>query len=577
MVVLDLEIFKHDWMMVWLDTDTKKFYHIVNDKEKLHKFYDKYKSTLLVGYNIRNYDKYILQGILCGFDPYKISDWIINKELKGYQYSKLLNNYPVFLYDCSVVFKSLKQCEAFMGHDIRETSVPFDIDRKLTEQEIKETLKYCKHDVSETFEVFMETTNEYLSHVGLVKEFDLPFNAISKTKAQISAMILGAQKHIWDDEFDIQFPDTLRLGRYEWLKDYYDNWSNNSKDYGEMELKTTVGGIPHVYGIGGLHGSIDKYYGEGYYLMADVASFYPAIMIEYDFLSRNVRQPKKFTNIRDERVIMKRNKDKRQQPRKIVLNSTYGASKDQYNNLFDPRNANNVCIAGQLLLTDLIDKLEDHCQLIQSNTDGVLVKLFRKEDKDKIIGICNEWSKRTRMDLEFDEYVKVIQSNVNNYIILDADGNCKRKGAIVKKLSKLDYDLPIVNEAVVNYFTKGIPVEDTVLGCNELIKFQKIVKISSKYEYAFKEDFTESCVVLDSKTYRGHVLNEKVHRVFASLHNADGMLYKKSKSKTTLDKTPSTPEKCFIINDNVLNMPIPDRLDKSWYIDEAKKRIENFV
>lgn len=302
---------------------------------------------------------------MCGFDPYKISDWIINKELKGYQYSKLLNNYPVFLYDCSVLFKSLKQCEAFMGHDIRETSVPFDIDRKLTEQEIKETLKYCKHDVSETFEVFMETTNEYLSHVGLIKEFDLPFNAISKTKAQISAMILGAQKRVWDDEFDIQFPDTLQLGRYEWLKDYYDNWSKNSKDYGEMELKTTVGGIPHVYGIGGLHGSIDKYYGEGYYLMADVASFYPAIMIEYDFLSRNVRQPKKFTNIRDERVIMKRNKDKRQQPRKIVLNSTFGASKDQYNNLFDPRNANNVCIAGQLLLTDLIDKLEDHCQLIQ--------------------------------------------------------------------------------------------------------------------------------------------------------------------------------------------------------------------
>ena len=263
----------------------------------------------------------------------------------------------------------------------------------------------------------METTNEYLSHVGLIKEFDLPFNAISKTKAQISAMILGAQKRVWDDEFDIQFPDTLQLGRYEWLKDHYYNWSKNSKDYGEMEIKTTVGGIPHVYGIGGLHGSIDKYYGEGYYLMADVASFYPAIMIEYDFLSRNVRQPKKFTNIRDERVIMKRNNDERQQPRKIVLNSTFGASKDQYNNLFDPRNANNVCIAGQFLLTDLIDKLEDHCQLVQSNTDGILVKLFRKEDKEKIIGICNEWSKRTRMELEFDEYVKVIQSNVNNYIV----------------------------------------------------------------------------------------------------------------------------------------------------------------
>ena len=61
----------------------------------------------------------------------------------------------------------------------------------------------------------------------------------------------------------------------------------------------------------------------------------------------------------------KQNKDKRQQPRKIVLNSTFGASKDVYNKLYDPLQANNICITGQLLLTDLIEKLENHCQLIQ--------------------------------------------------------------------------------------------------------------------------------------------------------------------------------------------------------------------
>ena len=122
------------------------------------------------------------------------------------------------------------------------------------------------------------------------------------------------------------------------------------------------------------------------------------------------------------------------------MNGTFGASKDQYNNLYDPLQANNICIAGQLLLADLLDKLDGKCQLIQSNTDGVLLKLFNRSDKEMILDICGEWSRRTRMELEFDEYVKVIQSDVNNYIIVpdgelyDAKGKerFKRKGAFVK-------------------------------------------------------------------------------------------------------------------------------------------------
>ena len=54
-----------------------------------------------------------------------------------------------------------------------------------------------------------------------------------------------------------------------------------------------------------------------------------------------------------------------QAPLKIILNSTYGAMKDKYNPMYDPRQANNVCVFGQLLLLDLIEHLEGHCDLIQ--------------------------------------------------------------------------------------------------------------------------------------------------------------------------------------------------------------------
>ena len=594
MIVYDFEIFKYDWLVCWLDTDTRKFHKIVNDRNKLRKFYEYYKNTIWIGYNSRNYDQWVCKAILCGFNPYEMSTWIIEKEQKGYAFSRLSNNYPINNYDCTVGFRSLKELEAFMGHDIRETTVPFDIDRKLTKEELEETIKYCMHDVKETFEVFCNTLEEFESHIGLIQEFRLGLKNISKTKAQLSAMILGASKPAIDrnDEFCLDIPDTLRLGQYEWIRHWYEHWAKNVKDYSQMSLDATINGVPHTFGIGGLHGAIKNYYGTGYYLMADVGSYYPAMMIEYNWLSRNVKDPSKYRTIRDERLVMKAKKDPRQKPRKIVLNSTFGASKDKYNQLYDPRMANNICVGGQLFLVDLLDKLDGKCDLIQSNTDGILLKLHRLEDKDKIIGICNEWCKRTRMEMEYDMYTKVIQRDVNNYILVDEKGNVKRKGAVVKKLSPLDNDLPIVNKAVVDYFVYGIPVETTVMGSENLIDFQKITKVSGKYDFAFLEHsggrmFKFEKTVVDKKSISGYKraieekygtkMNEKVHRCFATIEQNCGALYKKHKGKTTLDKTAATPEHCRVINENVLDMPIPEWLDRGWYINLAKQKISEFL
>lgn len=101
----------------------------------------------------------------------------------------------------------------------------------------------------------------------------------------------------------------------------------------------------------------------------DANSFYPALMIEYNFLSRSVADPNKYRQIRDERIRLKKEKNPMQAPYKIVLNSAYGAMKDKYNVLYDPRQANNVCVGGQLLLLDLIEKLEPHCKIIQSTEE----------------------------------------------------------------------------------------------------------------------------------------------------------------------------------------------------------------
>lgn len=574
MIIWDMEVFKYDWLICWLDTETRKVHSIVNDKVKFEKFYEYYKDRVWVGYNSRNYDQWIAKALLCDFSPYAMNNWIIKDDKKGHEFSALLYKFPILNYDCSgsqiTLNRSLKELEGFMGHEIKESSVPFDIDRKLTPKEIEEVVMYCKHDVMETFEVFMQTIEDYESHIGLLQEFKLDISYISKTKAQLSAVILGANRKQFDDEFDISIPNTLQLGHYEYLRYWYMEWATEVKDYDKMSLKTDIAGVPHIFAIGGLHGSIDNHIGEGLYLMADVASYYPALMIEYAFLSRTISNPTKFRQIRDERLRMKAIRDKRQNPRKIVLNGTYGASKDKYNQLYDPLQANNVCIGGQLLLTDLVEKVENDCQLIQTNTDGIMVKVHTREDIEKIKSICKGWETRTKMDLEFDVYTKVFQKDVNNYIIIpdgelyDSKGKerFKRKGAWAKQLSPLDNNLPIVNKALVDYFVHGTKPEVTIGNAKDLIDFQIITKVGRKYEYAY---------------HNNRILKERVNRCFASNNKLDSTLYKKKPSKVKLDKVANAPDFMFIDNSNILGKSIPKQLDKQWYIDLTYSRIKAFM
>lgn len=561
MLFYDFEVFKYDWLVVIKDTDTQTTHTIVNDRDKLIKLYEANKRNIWVGYNSKHYDQYILKGLILGFNPKEINDFIIEDSNAGWQYSHLMSKVVLYNYDCMVnPLYSLKQLEAFMGNDIRETTVPFNINRKLTDEELEEVIFYCNHDVEQTMEVFINTYSEFDSIMSLITAFDMPLKNIAKTKPQLSAMILEARQKKHDDEFDLTIVDTLRLNKYKHIEKWYRD--KNNLNY-ESKLKIDVMGVPHIFAWGGLHGAVTNYVGEGFFVNSDVGSYYPALMIEYDFLSRNVKNKAKFKEIRDQRIIYKHEGNPLQQPYKIVLNSTYGASKDKNNPLYDPRQANNVCVNGQLLLLDLIEHVETQirgAELIQSNTDGVMFKFRSKADIPKYMAICDEWSKRTRMDLEHDQIKKVIQKDVNNYLVVMEDGKVKSKGAYVKKLNTLDYDLPIVNKAVKDYFIEGTPIEDTINSCNSLKEFQKVVKISNKFDMA---------------GHNGIHLDGKVFRVFASRSMNDGPIIK---HKTfTWFKIGNTPEKCFIMNEDINGAEIPRKLNKNWYIEMAKKRVNDFM
>ena len=297
------------------------------------------------------------------------------------------------------------------------------------------------------------------------------------------------------------------------------------------------------------------------------SAYYPSMMIEYGYESRNIQDPEKFADMYHTRLKYKAMKDKRANPLKVAINSVYGAMKDRFNPLYDPRQANSVCVTGQLLLLDLLEHLEYSriCDVINSNTDGVLIKLNSDDDYEKFIAVCNEWQQRSGMNLEFDEYVEVWFKDVNNYVIIAADGSYKSKGAYVKKLNDLEYDLPIVNKALINYMVHGINIAKTIYECDDLREFQKIVKISNKYLYG---------------VHNGEMLQDTTFRVFASNDESDTTIFKvKDKNgREVPEKFANTPDHCFIYNDDVLSVGcLPEKLDKSWYVDLAYKRLGDFV
>lgn len=557
----DFEVFEYDWLVVIINPIEKTVTKIVNDAKALEKYFNDHDQEIWIGYNNRRYDQYIMKGILLGMNPKKINDWIIMDKKPGWQYSSLFNTINMINFDTMLRMDTgLKSLEAFMGNDIRETSVPFDIDRKLTDEEIEQTFFYCNHDVEQTIEVWLARKAEYDAAMGLVKIFNLPLSYMGKTGAQRVEKILGGKGRKFDDEFEFPIVNTLRLKKYRAVKDWYRNPENH--DY-KKKQKVTIAGIEHTLAWGGLHGAIKKYYGEGIYLMADVTAYYPSLQERYKFGYRNMANPENFEKIHGENLRMKATGNKvARLPYKIADNAISGQLKDQYSPLYDPRENNAICVNGQLLLVDLIEKLEPHIEkFIQSNTDGILIKLKSIDDYDLIDDIVWEWEDRTGMRMGFDIYTKVFQKDVNNYLLVAPDGKTKTKGAYTKALSSVDYDLPIINKAMVDYMTNGTPVEKTIRDCDELIMFQKVVKLSGKYWRAW---------------HNGKFMAEKCYRVFASKDRNETCIGKCKQSGATIEKFANTPEHCFIDNGSIKGKKCPDYLDVLWYINLAKKRLSQY-
>lgn len=591
MLLYDFEVYKYDWLVVFLDTDECISFPIVNDSEALKKFYEANRKNLWVGFNNNHYDKYIFKGILLGMNPKVINDKIIIDGLDGWQISREFNKIPMVNYDVfSTKLPGLKTLEGFMGNNIKETSVPFNIDRNLTQAEIQEVIEYCTSDVENTGEIFMETIDTFNAFLGVIEAFpeQLSIYNLSDTEAQLTANVLECERHNWDDEFDFFFLPCIQLDKYKCVQDWFaqfigkkfDSEAEKRSFYKNTSLTIDVAGVPHTFGFGGCHGAEEEpVYEEGGLFHVDVNNYYPSLLLAYDLVTRaatnnnfrviyDTRKALKYKQTHAETKDEAKQYKKAQLPYKLILNALSGAMKDKNNKAYDPRNNNCMCINGQLMLLDLIEHLEviPGFKLIQSNTDGLIIKIPDTDEAFAMLDdICYDWEIRCSTDkcdirLETDQIKEIYQKDVNNYLWIDLDDGIERKGAYVKELSRLDNDLPIVNEALVEYMAHKTPVEDTINECTEYIKFQKLVKLSSKYEYVM---------------HNGIRYDLKCYRVFASKDAKDGKILK-CRAGNNPTKFGNTPDCCYIDNEDINNSSIPSKLNRQYYIDLAKKRLADF-
>lgn len=584
LIVYDVEVFCEDWLVVLKDMETGKYTVVHNDNEELKQCIS--EDNIYVGFNSKHYDQFIIKAICCGFTPQEVkqaNDYLIGGG-QGWEYPPLRDFFFKFnnvdIKDDMQMGLSLKAIEGHLGLSVEESTVPFDIDRALTEDELKETAKYCMHDV-DTTERLVELRKDYLKNkINLGKLAGLSdVKAMGMTNAKLTAALLKASAQPHDDERKYQYPANL-LREYipQDVFDFFDKMYDpeiSDKELFSGKLELSIGECPVTIGYGGIHGAIPNFIWEesetSVICNKDVGSYYPHLCTINGYTSRNIPSPQIYEDVLSRRMEAKASGDKATaNALKLVCNTTYGAMLNKYNDLYDPLMGRSVCISGQLYLLELAE----HCfqeieslRIVQLNTDGIMVECHPK-DLGRLDEICGEWQTRTGFELETDSVVRIAQKDVNNYVEVQPDGSTKAKGGyLVKGIApagafNINNSCCIVATALKEYFVNGTPVEDTINGCNDIFQFQIIAKAGVKYREAYH--------LVDGE----QVPVQKVNRVYATADERYGKLFKVKAENDSTAKIEMLPEHCIIDNDN--HLTIAD-VDKTFYIEMAKKRVNDFL
>jgi hypothetical protein len=269
--------------------------------------------------------------------------------------------------------------------------------------------------------------------------------------------------------------------------EFYSDTKCGTKDgrHGVVSVNCEVNGFHFVFGLGGIHGSIESSIVESssdtVIIDLDVVSYYPSVAIQNGFYPEHLSPV--FCDVYAELLQRRKQYAKgtaENAALKLALNGVYGDSNNAYSVFYDPKYTMSVTINGQLALCLLSEMLIDQIpslKMIQANTDGITVQLDR-DQLDQLNKIAAEWEALTKLELESVEYSKMFIRDVNNYIAVGVDGKIKRKGCYEYNLDlHKNHSALVIQKAVEHHLVHGGDVEEFIRNHDDPFDFYLRTKI----------------------------------------------------------------------------------------------------
>ena len=408
----------------------------------------------------------------------------------------------------------LKVLEFNMRSDNIE-DLPFPVGTVLTQGQVPVLKAYNAHDVAQTKKFYHQTLDMIQFREELTRKYDRDFMNHNDTKIgkdyfvmkleeagvacydfgpkgrtprQTKRPVIALKDAIlpW-----IQFEQSEFTRVLNWLKA-----QSIVETKGVFtDLTATINGFTFVFGLGGIHGSMESIVVESdddsIIVDLDVTSYYPNLAIVNGFYPAHLG--KDFVSIYKHLFEQRKSYPKKSAESamlKLALNGVYGDSNNQFSVFYDPLFTMSITLNGQLLLCLLAEGLMHipGLRLIQVNTDGLTVKVPR-EHKLLVDVARAAWQLRTGLNLEEAVYKAMMIRDVNNYIGVFENGSTKRKGAYEYDMEwHQNHGAMVVAKVAEKVLVDGAPIRQTLQQWPDIMDFMLRTKVPRSSHLAIERD-----------------------------------------------------------------------------------------
>lgn len=440
-------------------------------------------------------------------------------------------------------------------HNVEEMPI-HHLKKDLTKEEIIQIKEYCFNDIMSTHELYLytigETEHPLYKGKNKIKDRLIIQEEVGLKCLNFDDVKIGAEWNKLDyckltgrSERDLKpkkinnfygkkykqfFPSTVKFQTKE-LKDFV-------KELGETTILSKKQEFRHTFnkelqvtiGRGGIHSNEGARYikptDKQVYYQCDIGSQYPNAIRKYKIYPGHLGKEwyemlvGKIQRRLSYKKLSKETKDPKyeslQEMGKLALNGgAYGRLNTQGDWQEDPCCMLRVTMGCQLEILMIIEALLlKGFNIISANTDGfdtLIDKSRERELKDLISHYEEVIGNKEMGNVEYTEFEWIAQTSVSSYIakktVADIKGYIKKKG----RDFKTEYELKenksrvIVAIALENYYTKGIPVEETIRNHKNIYDFCMRQKSSKNFHY---EGHSKSGKTIYNKLIRYYVSNE---------------------------------------------------------------------